>query len=43
MDRGQGCFKWGEPLLFHEALHILQHDDGIVDDDADRDDHRKEG
>ena len=43
MHRSQGGLERAKALLFHEALHVLEHDDGVVDDDTNGDDHRKEG
>ena len=37
-----GGLERTEPLLAHEPFRVLKHDDGVVDHDTDRDDHRKE-
>ena len=38
-----GGLERTEPLLAHEPFRVLKHDDGVVDHDTDRDDHREEG
>ena len=37
-----GGLERAQPLLAHEPLSVLKHDDGVVDHDADGDDHREE-
>ena len=34
--------RGGEPFLVHDALDVLQHDDGVVDHDADGEHHAEE-
>ena len=44
LGHGLPCgFEWGEPFLSHNALHIFDDDDGIIHENANRENHAEHG